>query len=332
MNFTTATKHDARLRLALSGPAGSGKTYTALRIATSLGKRVALIDSEHGSASKYADEFRFDTVRLESYSPTLYIAAIEAAEQSGYDVLVIDSLSHAWSGKDGALEMADREKVRSKTQNGFTAWLKVTPVWQSLIEKMLSSRLHLIATLRSKTEYVIETTEKGKAVPRKVGLSPIIRDNTEYEFDIVGDMTPDHQMIVVKTRCRKIDGEVIEKPGPGFAATRHRWLQGEGPEERSGVGEKQKPKPKASSKSRPSRATSGGKKGGENVSRLPAGNSITLEIEKLGNEIYHDMWCEQSEKIALWASDHRTKGIAELTQEEKGRVLEGLREKMKKAA
>src|SRR4051794_18011129 len=98
--FQRATKRQARLRLALIGPAGSGKTFTALAIATALGSRVALLDTERGSASKYSDLFTFDTCELEIHHPQRYIDAISAAEAADYDVLIIDSLSHAWNGRD----------------------------------------------------------------------------------------------------------------------------------------------------------------------------------------------------------------------------------------
>src|SRR5262245_23418069 len=105
--FVKATKTQAKLRMALYGPAGSGKTWTALALAIGLAKggKIALLDTEHTSAVKYADKFDFDTLALESFHPQKYMDAIQAAEQAGYAVLVIDSLSHAWSGKDGALEL-----------------------------------------------------------------------------------------------------------------------------------------------------------------------------------------------------------------------------------
>jgi KaiC/GvpD/RAD55 family RecA-like ATPase len=106
--FQKATKKSARLRMALIGVAGAGKTYTALSVAQHLGKKVAVIDTERGSASKYSDLFEFDVLEIDTYGPKTYVDAMEAAEEAGYDVLIIDSLSHAWAGKDGALEQVDR--------------------------------------------------------------------------------------------------------------------------------------------------------------------------------------------------------------------------------
>ena len=125
--FKKAVKSRSKLRLALIGPSGSGKTYSALAIAAGLGSNIAVIDTEHGSASKYADLFNFDVLELGSYSPEKYVEALKAAAAAGYDVVVIDSLSHAWMGKDGALEMVDRAAARSKSGNSFGAWREVTP-------------------------------------------------------------------------------------------------------------------------------------------------------------------------------------------------------------
>src|SRR5690242_19965331 len=109
--------------MALVGPSGSGKTYTALKIATNLvpSGKVALIDTERGSASKYAKLFKFDVLELRNYHPEAYIKAIKAAADNGYDVLIIDSLSHAWNGDGGVLSIVDKKGGR------FDAWKDVTP-------------------------------------------------------------------------------------------------------------------------------------------------------------------------------------------------------------
>ena len=224
--FRKATKASAKLRLALTGPPGSGKTYTSLSIAQGLGKSIALIDTEKGSASKYADIFEFDVLELESFHPQTYIDAIKSAEQAGYDVLIIDSLSHAWVGKDGALELVDRAKKQKQGGNDFSAWRDITPLQNSLIEAIISARLHVIATMRSKTEYVMEQNERGKMTPRKVGMAPVQRDGVEYEFDVIGDLNPDNEMVVTKTRCPQLNGQVIKCAGKGVAETLSTWLEG----------------------------------------------------------------------------------------------------------
>jgi hypothetical protein len=160
MSFQKATKRSARLRMALIGVAGSGKTYTALSIAQHLGKKIAVLDTERGSASKYSDVFEFDVMEPEVFSPKTYIDAIEAAEEAGYDVLIIDSLSHAWTGQGGALDQVDKAARRSQSGNTFGAWRDVTPQHNSMVDAIIGGRLHIIATMRAKTEYVQRKTKR----------------------------------------------------------------------------------------------------------------------------------------------------------------------------
>lgn len=220
--FQKATKQRARLRMAITGPSGSGKTFTALALATNLGDRVAVIDTEHGSASKYADRFGFDVVELESFGYEVYVEAINAAGREGYDVLVIDSLSHAWSGRDGALERVDKAAKRSR-DNSYVAWREVTPQHNALLDAIIRAPMHVIATMRSKTEYVMAEVN-GKQVPRKVGLAPIQRDGVEYEFDVVGDMTLQNDLVVSKSRCAAISGQIFSQPGADLAQELAAWL------------------------------------------------------------------------------------------------------------
>lgn len=228
--FKKATKQQARLRLALVGPSGSGKTYSALAIGKHLGNRVAVIDTERGSASKYADIFDFDALELATFSPLTYVEAIHAAEQAGYDVLIIDSLSHAWMGKEGALEQVDKA-ARRYQNNSYAGWRDVTPMHNALIDAMLQSPCHIIVTMRAKTDYVLEKDERtGKTIPRKIGLAPVQRDGMEYEFDVVADMDQDNNMIVSKSRCPAMSGQVINKPGEQVAQTLIAWLSDGEPE------------------------------------------------------------------------------------------------------
>src|SRR5690606_36186079 len=174
-------------------------TYAALKIATQLGDRVAVIHAERGSASKYADKGELEVLELDSFDPQRYIELIQAAGAAGDDVLLIDGLSHAWAGKDGALELVDKAAKRMQSSNTFAAWRDVTPLHNALVDAMLQSRLHLIVTMRAKIEYIVEKDERtGKSVPRKVGLAPIQRDGLEYEFDVVADMDLDNTLIVSK--------------------------------------------------------------------------------------------------------------------------------------
>ena len=233
--FTRAEKTDSKLRLALAGPPGSGKTFTALTLAHALadGQGVALIDTEHGSASKYADLFPpFDRVDFETFHPDRYIEAIHAAEQAGYGVLVIDSLSHAWNGKGGVLELVDAIAKRSKGGNSYAAWADVTPIHTRLMEAILGAKLHVLATLRSKLEYSQERDPvTNRTIIRKLGLAPVQRDGVDYEFDLFGDLDLDNTLILHKSRCSALAGAIIPRPGAALAAVLRAWLRGESPAE-----------------------------------------------------------------------------------------------------
>jgi hypothetical protein len=225
--FEKATKEKAKARIALTGPPGSGKTFTALRVATALadGGPIALIDTERGSASKYADAFDFDVATLEkSHAPETYIKAIRAAAAAGYPVLIVDSLSHEWAGLGGALEMKDRITAESKSGNSYVAWGEVTPKHQRFIDAVLSFPGHLIATMRSKTAYVLETDDRGRQKPRKVGTAPVQREGVEYEFDVVGELDQDNTLRITKSRCPDLTNRSFEKPGADFADIVDAWV------------------------------------------------------------------------------------------------------------
>lgn len=237
--FQPAVREHAKARIALIGPSGSGKSRSALLIASALGKRIAVICSERGSARKQAGKgVDFDMVELASFAPATYCAAIEDAGAAGYDVLIVDGLSQAWNGKDGALEMVDRIAARSQSKSSFPAWREVTPEHNRLVDTLTGCPMHLICTMRAKTEYVLEDVEgkdgKVSKQPRKIGLAPVQRDGLEYEFDVVGDITlPDHDFIISKDRTELFDGTVIRRPGVEFGQTLVGWLNsGEPPKPR----------------------------------------------------------------------------------------------------
>ena len=226
-SFRKAVKYDAKLRFAVCGPSGSGKTYTLLKLATELGGPVALIDTERGSASKYADLFEFDVLELASYDPARLIEIIDHVAANGYRVLCIDSLSHFWNGKDGELDKVDRAARRMQTPNSFAAWKEVTPLHNALIDKIVSAPIHILASMRSKTEWILDRDDRtGKTVPRKVGLAPVMRDGIEYEFDVCGEMDQDNTLVITKTRCPKLAGGVFPKPGKDLADLMKEWLGG----------------------------------------------------------------------------------------------------------
>jgi hypothetical protein len=231
-NFRRAVKYDAKLRFAICGPAGSGKTYTLLQLAAELGGPVALVDTERGSASKYADIFEFDVLELQSYDPQRLIEIIDHAAANSYGVLCIDSLSHFWIGKDGELDKVDHAARRMQTPNSFAAWKQVTPLHNALIDKVVSAPLHILASMRAKTEWILDRDERtGKTVPRKVGLAPVMRDGIEYEFDVCGDMDQENTLIITKSRCSKLTGGVFPKPGKEVADVLKEWSRGARSEE-----------------------------------------------------------------------------------------------------
>lgn len=224
--FIKAERKQARLRLALVGPSGAGKTMTALKIAQGLGQRIAVIDTEHGSASKYAgDVADFDTLELTDYHPDKFIAGIQAAAQAGYEVLIIDSLSHAWAGEGGVLSQVDQIAARQQTKgNTFGAWREATPMHNRLINAILAAPMHVICTMRAKTEYVQEKDDRGRTQIRKVGLAPVQRDGMEYEMDVVGDIDTSHNLVITKSRYSPLADRVIERPGVDLGRELGAWL------------------------------------------------------------------------------------------------------------
>jgi energy-coupling factor transporter ATP-binding protein EcfA2 len=206
--FSRATKKKRKLRLALVGPSGSGKTWTALTLASRIaeveGGRVALLDTEHGSAADYADVFDFDHARMSApYSPARYSAALNAAKEEGFGIVVIDSLSHAWDGEGGVLEIVDQASTSK-----FSGWRKGTPEQNRMVNAILSYPGHVIVTMRARTEYIV--TPSGK--PEKVGIEPVQRKGIEYEFAIVGELDLAHTLTVGKSRASGGGNS----PGGGF--------------------------------------------------------------------------------------------------------------------
>lgn len=227
MGFIKAQKAQAKARLGLLGPPGSGKTYSALGIASGMAPngRIAVIDTENASASKYADKFSFDVLVLTDFSPQKYIDAIKEAECAGYDVCIVDSLSHAWMGSGGILQIVDNVTARSRSGNAFaTGWREATPLHNQLIESIVQCKCHIIVTMRTKVEWVVEDAGNGKKAPRKVGMAPVQREGMEYEFDIVGDVDDQHRWLVTKTRYSPFDNKIIEKPGESIGQEIAAWL------------------------------------------------------------------------------------------------------------
>lgn len=238
--FKKATREKIKLRLAIAAPSGAGKSYTSLKIASRFGK-IAVIDTENRSASRYADQFDFDVLEMDApFHPDRLIEALTAAEKSGYDIVIVDSLSHFWAGQGGILEIVDQVKIknsRSGNYNGFTAWKDGTAIFNEMVEKIIRCKIHIICTMRSKSEYLQTEDDRGKKKIEKVGTAPIQRDGLEYEFDLVYDMDLQHRAVVSKSRVFGAP-EVIREPGTELAELLYRWTEtGEEPTPRQSSGE-----------------------------------------------------------------------------------------------
>lgn len=207
MQIRKAERRRAKLRLGIAAPSGAGKTFSSLLIASGIGPKVGIIDTENSSADLFASNKDivaalpegYDTINLAPpYDPARYLEAIQTFENAKYDVIIIDSLSHAWAGVGGSLDKQGKEA--DKTGNSYTAWRKVTPQHNALVDKIIQSPSHIIACIRAKTEYVQEKNEHGKTVVRKVGMAPVFRDGFEYEMTVFGEMDQAHNFQASKDR------------------------------------------------------------------------------------------------------------------------------------
>ncbi|MDO7788809.1 ATP-binding protein [Desulforamulus aquiferis] len=221
VQFQRAQRKRAKLRLALAGPAGAGKTYSALLISFGIGGKVAMIDTERGSGELYSHLGEYDVCTLEApFLPEKYVEAIKAAEGAGYDIIIIDSLSHAWAGTGGVLDI--HGYAADKSGNSWTAWRQVTPRHNELVDALLQSKCHIITTLRTKMDH-IQTTENGKTLVKKVGMNPIQRDGMEYEMTVFIDMDQSHMASATKDRTTLFDGQVF-KPSKETGKKLVEWL------------------------------------------------------------------------------------------------------------
>lgn len=209
--FTKAERKKAKLKLNLSGPSGSGKTYGALLIASGLGERIAVIDTENESASLYAKEFKFDTLTLKPpFNPERYVGAIQAAYHMGYDVLIVDSVTHEWTGTGGCLEINDVTARTKFKGNTWSAWSDTTPRHRKFIDGILQTDMHIITTTRAKTETV---QGEGKKI-LKLGMKSEQREGYEYELTVALDLVHDNHFVIPskdRTRLFNPDGEQITK-------------------------------------------------------------------------------------------------------------------------
>lgn len=196
--FVKASRKKCTMKLSIQGPSGAGKTLGALRIAKGLTgslEKVAVIDTENGSSHLYSHLGGYSVLALEApYSPEMFIDAINTAIKAGFECIIIDSLSHEWFGSGGILDIHSQMEG-----NSFTNWSKLTPRHNAMIQTIVNAPVHIIATLRSKTEYVIQQ-KNGKSIPEKVGMKAVQRDDSEYEFTIAFEVNKYHLATISKDR------------------------------------------------------------------------------------------------------------------------------------
>jgi DNA polymerase III delta prime subunit len=214
--FSKATRRKAFLKIALAGPSGSGKTKSALRLARGLTDgRIAFLDTENKSASLFANEQQVDDRTGAEYATEFdvcdvpppyqaerFIEVITGAKSAGYEVLVIDSFSHVWEAV-----LAFKQNMDNAGGNSYTNWNAAGKKFSGVLDLIRSVDMHVIVCMRSKMEYVLEENDKGKKVPRKIGLAPVVRDGTEYEFSTMFEIDMQHIARDTKGRLQKVIGD-----------------------------------------------------------------------------------------------------------------------------
>lgn len=203
MELRKSERKQAKIKMALQGSAGAGKTMSALLLAKGLTNdnlsKVAVIDTENGSSDLYAHLGNYNVLNMQPpYTPEKYIQAIDICLEAEMECIVIDSISHCWD------ELLD---FHSKLPgNSFTSWNKVTPRQKAFVDKILQSPAHFISTMRTKQDYVLNQ-KNGKYVPEKVGLKAVQRDGVEYEFTLVFDIDSKHFATASKDRTNLFSGK-----------------------------------------------------------------------------------------------------------------------------
>lgn len=228
LEFRVAERKKVRLKIGISSPAGHGKTTSSLLFAYGLIKgehpdwddetvwsKIAVIDSENGSGEMYAETKvkgtdywigKFNVIPISApFTTSKYTEAVELCKKHNMEVCIIDSMTHLWNGVGSLLEK--QSDITKKTGNSYTAWRTISPEYNRFIDTILQTDMHVIATMRSKTEYVQEKDANNKTVIRKVGMAPVMRDGIEYEFSIFMDIDVTHTAQVTKDRTGVLDGE-----------------------------------------------------------------------------------------------------------------------------
>ena len=231
ISIRKARRSATKLRILLTSPSGGGKTFGALLLAKGLGGRTVVIDTEEGSSDLYDELHEFDVIDLKPpFTPERYVEAISAAEAAGYEVIVVDSVTHCWSGKGGCLELVDDIAKAQFRGNTWSAFSVITPRWRAFVDAILRSSAHIVCTGRSKTE-TAQVEDHGKKKVAKLGMKLEARDGLEYEFTTVLDLVHDgHYATVSKDRTGIFSGD----PKPITVETGKRlaeWLAGAEPAE-----------------------------------------------------------------------------------------------------
>lgn len=222
--FAKAERKQIKARIGLAGPPGAGKTYTGLRILKHMGcKKIAVIDTERGSASKYIGDPElpeFDVCNLDTYAPSFYAKAVAFASNNGYDGILIDSLSHSWNGDGGVLDIVSKEG-----KNGFKGWDKANVEQNAMMSGILGFPGHVVCTFRTKNAYSEGESANGKKTREKTGLAPVFKEDVEYELDVMCYLDQSNVLHVEKTRCPALTGQTFRKAGPEFAAIMKAWCE-----------------------------------------------------------------------------------------------------------
>lgn len=228
MALRKAQRKAAKIRLGLASPSGGGKTYSALLIAKGLAgswDKVAVIDTENGSADLYSHLGDYNVLALTApYDPKKYIDAIKECESAGMEVIIVDSITHEWSGVGGCLEMQQIAVEKQRVKNTYTAWKEITPLHQKFIDTILQSNCHIITTVRSKTDYLM-VNESGKNSIQKVGMAQVTRDGFEYELTISLDLDVNHRAIASKDRTGLFEGRPAFVPSEETGRIIKEWCE-----------------------------------------------------------------------------------------------------------
>jgi hypothetical protein len=229
-----ATGGGARLRAVLAGTSKSGKSYGGLTILTTLrdtlnelnvpirgnGKIIG-IDSEYGRLNEhYGRMFDFDVHEIYDFSAKSYANTLKTAIDNDYSFILMDQITNEWAGKGGVLEVANAmQNAAGSRYNSFTIWGPVNPIHQEFMDAISMCPVHIICTMRSKQDYVMEEYIKDNGqkshTVKKLGLAPVQRDGVEYEFDIYGQINQDH-VLTIETRgeLSRYLGDRKFLPGP----------------------------------------------------------------------------------------------------------------------